>query len=93
MRFGKTKIELVSEIVEHSNLSYADMFFPAYRYHERWTDLGEIDFQTLGAAPYAYKGQYPALTISSYETREDYMAEGCHYGILCGEDAGIVQGT
>ena len=76
MKLSKVKMELVSEIVAHSSLSYADLLLPAYRYHERWTDLGEIDFQSLGAAPYAYKGQYPALTISAYETREDYMAQG-----------------
>lgn len=76
MKFGPVKLELAREIVEHSSLSYADLLVPAYRYHERWTDLGEIDFQPLGAAPYAYKGQYPALTISSYETRENYMADG-----------------
>lgn len=76
MKLGPVKLELAREIVEHSNLSYADLLFPAYRYHERWTDLGEIDFQSLDAAPYAYKGQYPALTISSYENRENYMADG-----------------
>lgn len=76
MKLSPIKIELVKEIVAHSSLSYADLLVPAYRYHERWTDLEEIDFQALDAAPYAYKGQYPALTISSYETREDYMADG-----------------
>lgn len=76
MKFGPAKLELAREIVEYSSLSYADLLVPLYRYHERWNDLGEIDFQTLGPAPYAYKGQYPALTISPYEIREDYMAEG-----------------
>lgn len=76
MKLSPVKMELAREIVEHSSLSYADLLIPAYRYHERWTDLGEIDFQTLDAAPYAYKGQYPALTISPYEIRADYMADG-----------------
>jgi len=76
MKFSRIKIELAREIVENSSLSYTSLLVPGYRYHERWTDLGEIDFQTLGAAPYAYKGQYPALTISSYEIRKDYMADG-----------------
>ncbi len=76
MKLSPVKIELAREIVEHSSLSYMDLLVPVYRYHERWTDLGEIDFHSLGAAPYAYKGQYPALTISSYEIRENYMAAG-----------------
>lgn len=76
MKLSPVKIELAREIVKNSDLSYAGLLIPAYRYHERWTDLGEIDFQTLGAAPYAYKGQYPSLTISSYEIRENYMADG-----------------
>lgn len=76
MKLSPTKIELAGEIVAHSSLSYADLLIPVYRYHERWTDLGEIDFQRLGAVPYAYKGQYPALTISSYEIREGYMEDG-----------------
>lgn len=76
MKLSPVKIELAREIVEHSSLSYMDLLVPVYRYHERWTDLGEIDFQSLGAVPYAYKGQYPALTISSYEIRENYMAVG-----------------
>ncbi len=76
MKLSRTKIELVREIVENSSLSYTSLLVPGYRYHERWTDLGKIDFQTLGADPYAYKGQYPALTISAYEIREEYMADG-----------------
>ncbi len=76
MKTGPEKIELAGEIVKHSNLSYASLLMPAYRYHDRWADLGERDFQQLGAAPYAYKGQYPALTISSYEVRENYMTDG-----------------
>lgn len=76
MKLSPVKMELAREIVAHSSLSYADLLVPAYRYHERWTDLGEIDFQTIGPAPYAYKGQYPALTISPYEIRENYMADG-----------------
>lgn len=76
MKLSPAKIELAGEIVEHSSLSYADLLIPAYRYHERWTDLGKIDFQMLNAVPYAYKGQYPALTISPYEIRADYMADG-----------------
>ncbi|MCI8977493.1 MAG: hypothetical protein HFI99_10750 [Lachnospiraceae bacterium] len=76
MKLSSIKTELAKEIVEHSSLSYADLLLPFYRYHERWTDLGEIDFQALDAVPYAYKGQYPALTISAYEIRENYMAEG-----------------
>lgn len=76
MKLSPVKIELAREVVEHSSLSYMDLLVPVYRYHERWTDLGEIDFQSLGAAPYSYKGQYPALTISSYEIRDNYMAIG-----------------
>lgn len=76
MKLSRTKIELAREIAENSNLSYTSLLLPGYRYHERWTDLREIDFQTLDAVPYAYKGQYPALTISSYDIREDYMVDG-----------------
>lgn len=76
MKLSPVKIELAREIVDHSSLSYMDLLVPVYRYHERWIDLGEIDFQSLSATPYAYKGQYPALAISSYEIRENYMTDG-----------------
>lgn len=76
MKFGSEKIELAREIVEHSSLSYSDLLLPLYRYHERWADVREEDFKPLGIRPYAYKGQYPSTTISSFDIWEGYMREG-----------------
>lgn len=77
MKFSKEKLELVNEIVRNSNIPYLGLLSPVYRYHDRWADLTEKDFeQDPGIKPYAYKGQYPALNAAPFSEYSDYMKKG-----------------
>lgn len=82
MPMSDYKMQIIEEITDTGEFSGIDFMLPFYRYHDRWSDLGENDFTyRTWMEEYYYKGQYPILRTSSYSFPDDYM------------EAGVVQDT
>lgn len=77
MRLSKYKAQLIEDTARIYDMSRLDFYSSLYRYHDRWSDLEEQDFNyhTWGRH-YPYKGQYPVLKTTRYQFPEDYMQEG-----------------
>lgn len=77
MKWSSVKLEAAKEIVQNSELSYFDLLVPLYRYHDRWAEITDNDFEgNMGYESYPYKGQYPAIKYASYTEEKSYMEKG-----------------
>lgn len=77
MELSGYKMQLIHDTSKYYGLPELDFYSSLYRYHDRWNDLKEQDFnyKTWGKR-YPYKGQYPVLKTARYEFPDDYMKAG-----------------
>lgn len=74
MRFSTSKLNMVKELTERSDLSFAELMLPVYRYHDRWQSLTEQDFtDPFKEKYYPYKGNYPSLKRTDGKIDSNYM--------------------
>lgn len=76
MELSSVKLEAICNLpIDGSDQSKLSYVFPLLRYHSRWSELDQYDFEYFDwEAHNEFKGQYPG--ISSYEVTlpADYMA-------------------
>lgn len=71
------KLQIIDTFVGSSDIDRMDFLAPLYRYHDRWSELGEADFTyRTWMRDYHYKGQYPIIKNYAYTFPDDYMEEG-----------------
>lgn len=77
LKFGRTKLEAIFDknlgISKKSRLSYV---FPIFRFHSRWSELKQEDFEKLYYKSYndiAYKGMAVSLKRKAYIDKNNYM--------------------
>lgn len=77
MPISKYKLQIIDTFAESSDISQVDFLVPLYRYHDRWSELGEEDYTyRTWMREYYYKGQYPIIKNYVYTFPDDYMEEG-----------------
>lgn len=88
MRISGIKRKMAQDISEKSSLTIGELLFPLYRYHDRWQSLTKADFQGFfDSKRYAYKGNYPALSVTNIELPNDYMKRNKNVELLSEESA------
>ena len=75
IKFSLEKSQMIREIVSYSHSqTYISYVFPITRYHYRWTQLGELDFNLNKLDQQSpYKGQYVTTKISPFEINKNRM--------------------
>ena len=75
MRLSAEKIQLISEIVSSSEIqTLSSYLFPLLRYHTRWKEIVQNDFEFYKTDNYDYlKGAYSDYRIVPLEKPKNYM--------------------
>jgi hypothetical protein len=75
MKLSMEKIQLIFDIVSKSNKqTFIDYLFPLLRYHARWKDLQQGDFEFYKKDIYDhFRGQYLNYQVSRFRIPKNYM--------------------
>lgn len=77
MPMSEYKLQIIDTFADSSDIDRMDFLVPLYRYHDRWSELGEEDYTyRTWMRDYHYKGQYPIIKNYAYTFSDDYMEEG-----------------
>ncbi len=77
MPMSEHKLQIIDTFADSSDINRMDFLVPLYRYHDRWSELGEEDYTyRTWMREYYYKGQYPIIRNYAYAFPDDYMEEG-----------------
>lgn len=77
LRMSSAKAEAIMDLdLEGTQQSPMDYFFPLLRYHSRWNELSETDFDYYNWEDHnTYKGQYTGVSVYQYQWPEGFMAK------------------
>lgn len=77
MELSPVKLEAIKNLkIDGSNQTRLSYVFPLLRYHSRWSELGDSDFEYFDWERHNYsKGQYIGVTKLDFKWPADYMKE------------------
>lgn len=75
MPLNDIKIDAVANMELGDFTTKLSYLFPLFRYHDRWSELNESDFDYYDWEPHSFfHGQYAGVKVFDYKWKKDFMA-------------------